>query len=206
MEENKDIGLFFKEKLNKGKKSPNKDMWDKINISLDELAPRKKSYFGHWSAGISVLFLFGLFLLFNASDENPEHSEVPEKHHSNKPPISTIQEALKEDNGNPSEWDSLENGISPRATLAKTTVKEEDSNKNITSIQPISSKKETENSTSEKSSIEETFSITKKYHYYNSEDGKQFTTTNGAIIDSLLPERNKNLDSIPPLQENVPMD
>ena len=51
------------------------------------------------------------------------------------------------------------------------------------------------NNSSDKTSVDETFTVSKKYYYYNSKDGKQLVTTNKKDIDSIIAEAYKNIDT-----------
>lgn len=195
MEDKKDIGSFFKDRLSKGKRSPNKNIWDKINASLYEVAPSKKSNLHYWIGGLGIPVLLGLFLLFNPSEDN-RHSEIPEGNNSTKLPFSTLEKTTTEDNPTISVIDSLESIKNPEEKLVEITTNIENPTKIVAeNSSEIVQENKIKKSSVKSSSVEETFTVTRKYHYYNSKNDEQWTTTDKTKIDSLLSEENKILDS-----------
>lgn len=76
MEQKKDIGKLFKNKLVDGKKSPTQEVWKKINHTLDQHATRRKRFIYYWLAGGIVLILIGSIVLSNTSKLHKD-TQVP---------------------------------------------------------------------------------------------------------------------------------
>lgn len=198
MGQKKDIGKLFENKLNDGKRTPNKNLWDKINTSLEEEMRRKKRFFFYWLVGGGISVILGIFLLF-----------------SNGSPLKT-EPAAKKENGTVVERPNTITDKESNKTLLKNSTENLLNNKNegeeklskidppIDNLKPneteISSKnnlkiKTNQNSPNHKS-LDETFTVSKKYYYYNSKDGTQLITNNKNEIDSLVSEQYKSLDSL----------
>ena len=58
------------------------------------------------------------------------------------------------------------------------------------------SEKDRKKSSPKRKSIDEIYTVSEKYYYYNSKDGKQIVTNNKNEIDSLISKQHKSLDSI----------
>lgn len=83
MENRKDIGTAFREKLNDLDKTPNDATWNAINAELQKKKKRRAFYISDWMkiAGIFLLGTIVSFFVFNGSLENnyfinPNHKEV----------------------------------------------------------------------------------------------------------------------------------
>lgn len=197
MGERKDIGQFFKDRLKEGKKSPKEDLWDKVNQSLDELAERKKSKRPYWLAFIGIPILLGLFLYFNFFKEEERNLQTPETNRLTESPISPSKQILNEQNDQASFSDSLENSEKLKEKIINFQTNTEHPSENSTpNSSEIVSKNNTEKPSKKSADIDETFTVTKKYYYYNSENDEKWITTDKHKIDSLLSQEKKNLDSI----------
>ena len=196
MEDKKDIGSFFKEKLKEGKKSPDKNLWNKIDTSLDELAKRKKSNLRYWLAGFGIPILLGLFLLFNPSKEDVNSLEISDKNSSNELPVPSLNKMTDENDKTISLMDSLEQANNSVEKNIEITSKTENSTKEeLRNPSEIVPQNKIKKSSAKSSGIDETYTVTKKYYYYNSEDDKELVTTNKNKIDSLLSDKKKMVDS-----------
>ena len=196
MGEKKDIGQFFENRLNEGKKSPNKNLWDEINTSLEEIERRKKIAIRYWIAGLGIFILVGLFILINPLEGDKHHSDIPEKNNSTEIPFWTLEKPTNEMEVNISMDDSLENARKLADEPIGITTNTEEPKMEVTqNPSEIVSEDIIKKSSPKSPSIDETFMITEKYYYYNSEDGKQWSTTDKNKIDSLLSEKNRILDS-----------
>lgn len=173
MGEKRDIGSFFKDKLKEGKKSPNKDLWDKINKSLDEKQPVQKNNLGYWLAGLGLPILIGLFILFTPSDDNEENLKFPERNNSVELPFSSFENENDDQNQNASTVDSLNNTYVSEGEYLKTTPTLHDSKKMEQNPPEIAAENKIEKPSPKSPSINEAFEVSKKYHYYNSEDGEK---------------------------------
>lgn len=202
----KDVGEFFENKLNKGKKIPSESLWEKINTSLDTEKLRKKRILFYWFLGGSIPIILGLLLLYsniNFSQSHPHEQKnqnpvVRQSDISLEPDNKKIPEILKED--------TLISTNKNEERLQKIVITNQDSklnenekSTNITSkIQQKNSGNKSKNNISTDNAIDENFTITKNYHYYNSENNKTIVTKNINEIDSLIFEQYKFLDSITP--------
>ncbi|MEH6765582.1 MAG: hypothetical protein V7655_13850 [Aequorivita antarctica] len=209
----KDIGTLFEKKLNHGKKIPNKSLWDKINTSLDEENRRKKRILFYWLMGGGLFVSLGLFVLLingNFSEHNLDTQQ-------DNTPLTEQSTPPSEEKNNRSSFGKENNEASFEVSKQDSlTIKNNDKTlSKIEATKEISEKNEIENSqkskqstkqkvsiskskkdTSNKESIDETFSVTTKYYYYNSEDGKRIVTTDKNEVDSLISIKNQSLDSI----------
>ncbi len=210
MGQKKDIGTLFEKKLNDGKKTPNISVWDKINISLDEEKRRKRRVIFYWLMGGGISVLLGSVILFeNVFFQNKEsfsqegNTNVVEDLNTNstKERGETLFKISKEDSlitrKNDEETFSRIDAQDSEETLSKINT----STKNLKQSEVVNSP-ETNSETkmkktsSNKNPIEETFTVSEKYYYYNSRDGKQLITESKKEIDSLISKQYKSLDTI----------
>lgn len=196
MGEKKDIGKLFENKLNKGKKAPKNTLWEKINTSLDEEKHRRKRIFYYWISGGVIITLLGAFLLFGNSDFLKINSTVTKKH--NEILENTVSSSEKVDNVKSTETlpiDSL--SAEPQdEKLSKIATVEE--NQPVNSLQKSEGKKSintSEKKVSKSKSLDETFTVSEKFYYYNSRDGRQIVTQDKKEIDSLILKNKNELDS-----------
>ncbi len=181
----KDIGKFFENKLGAGKKAPATDLWKKINTSLDKEIRRRKKLFLLWiiggslSALLVVVFISGSLGSFN----------------SNKPSEQILPAISNSENSSEKETSEKEN-----SEVSKEQSQSADINQNVLSEihknTDSISKKTGKNSSTKNKSVDENFSVTKKYYYYNSSTDTQIITTNKAEIDSLVSENNRSTDTL----------
>lgn len=197
MGEKKDIGKLFENKLNKGKKAPKNTLWEKINTSLDEEKNRRKRIFYYWISGGVILTLLGAFLLFGNSDFLKINSTVTKKH--NEILENTVSSSEKIDNVKSTETlpiDSLSAELQDEKLSKIATVEE---NQPVNSLQKSEGKESintSEKKVSKSKSLDETFTVSEKFYYYNSRDGRQIVTQDKKEIDSLILKNKNELDSV----------
>ena len=200
MAEKKDIGKYFEEKMKDSTKSPNKTVWHKITQSLDELPEKKNSKRPYWLAVLGLPLLLGFFLWNNVSKEeniNLQTSEIKQSEEFLTEPSNT--ENSGEDYKSTSR-DFLNSKNSPEieelSDLNLNSVNEEHSPANTSKV--VINKKDNINkkkSSTKTVKIDETFTVTKNYHYYNSENEEEWTTTDKTKIDNLLTQPKEGIDS-----------
>lgn len=196
MGEKKDIGKLFENKLNKGKKAPKNTLWEKINTSLDEEKHRRKRIFYYWISGGVIITLLGAFLLFGNSDFLKINSTVTKKH--NEILENTVSSSEKVDNVKSTETlpiDSLSAELQDEKLSKIATVEE---NQPVNSLQKSEGKKSintSEKKVSKSKSLDETFTVSEKFYYFNSRDGRQIVTQDKKEIDSLILKNKNELDS-----------
>lgn len=187
-----DIGKLFEKKLGSGGKIPKESLWEKINTTLDEEKRKRRRILFYWWLGGGISFLLGLFLLFgteNFPNENPKNTienNLPEqKSHSNneKEKNESSMQITEGENYNEGEVSEIEADLrnNPTKNTEKTAAK--------------TSQKKIQKGNSTGKSIDETYTVSAKYYYYNSKDGKQIITGNKSEIDSLVSQHYKNLDT-----------
>ena len=96
MEEKKDIGQFFKDKLKDGEKSPSTDLWDRINTSLDKEDRLRKNSIPYWIMGLGITLLFILGFIFYTSNFIESDSDSLKKENTIKaqaPVLATPSES-----------------------------------------------------------------------------------------------------------------
>jgi hypothetical protein len=193
----KDIGKLFETKLSEGKKIPKGSLWEKINTSLDEENRKRKKLFFYWWLGGGISVLLGLYLLFGAGNFLNENSQIPLKNtSSDENSISNSEKQNIEKSIDISEQDSLHIKNNNEEKLSKIELKQD--NETVTNSQNSSEKtseKKTQKVSSKVKSIDETYTVSEKYYYYNSKDGKQVVTNNKSEIDSLVSKQYKSLDT-----------
>ncbi|MBT0607294.1 hypothetical protein [Aequorivita echinoideorum] len=204
MGQKEDIGKLFESKLSQGKKAPSNMLWEKIDTTLDEQDQRRKRVIVYWLLGSVILvFLTGFFIFnFGMDNSNPQNSqnetEVPLENN-----ISTESEKLEQMD---SEKDSLENSseiiISKRELISSETKFENEeikAQKNESKSAKYSSEKN-----AIRKMIDEDFTVSKKYYYYDSKSGKQIVTTSKAGMDSIVAAATKSIDSAQTQNLDVP--
>ena len=196
MEEKKDIGTFFKDKLKDGEKSPDKRLWDRISTSLDKEKPVQKSKLQYWLIGLGIPIFLGLALLFIPSEQVEKNPKIPIENNPTELPFSSIEKPSDTKEERVSAIDSLENiEISTKDPIERTTSLEDSKKKKNQNTKEITPENKIKNSSTESSNADETFTVSKKYYYYNSEDGVEWSTTDKNKIDSLLTNETRILDS-----------
>ena len=87
MENKKDIGKAFREKLDQLDKSPNENLWDAIHADLQKKKKRRVIFIPFWMKMAGIFALGGLFTLFVLN--NPVHNpfSTPEQSDGNHPGI-----------------------------------------------------------------------------------------------------------------------
>jgi|26BtaG_2_1085354.scaffolds.fasta_scaffold00209_1 low affinity Fe/Cu permease len=203
MEEKKDIGQFFKDKLKDGEKSPSTDLWDRINTSLDKEDRLRKNSFPYWIMGLGITLLFILGFIFYTSNFIESDSDSLKKENTIKaqaPVLATPSES-NEDRININY--SLDE-VSENKNLSEIESKIDDSIKNS-----VARPKKNMVVSMEKESLPkiaetiDSYRVSKKYHYYNSEDGEEWSTSDKNLIDSLLYKNDVKLDSVEPKKNNM---
>lgn len=190
MGQKKDIGQFFENKLNKGKKAPSENLWEKINTSLNEAERKRKKILFYWLMGGGALVLLGLFLLFHNGYFSQTNTYNTENNASSvEDPFPSSQKGNDEKSIEISSKDSSTIKNNQNEKLSKISPMEDNSSISDpeNSIKK-NSEKQTKKSTLKSKSLDETFSVSEKYYYYNSRDGKQVITENKKEIDSLISE------------------
>ncbi len=198
MGQKKDIGKLFETKLNEGKKIPNKSLWDKINSSLDEEKRRKRRIMFYWLVGGGLSVLLGLVMLFgNGFFLNKEsltqkrNTNVIEDLNTNstKESNETLSKISKEDSL------IVKNDSGEKLSKIDTHIENLKQNELVSTSENNSETEEQKNS-SNKKPVDESFTVSEKYYYYNSRDGKQLVTESKKEIDSIVSKQYKSLDSI----------
>jgi len=197
MGQKKDIGQFFENKLNDGKSTPNKHLWDKINTSLDEEKRRKKRMFFYWFVGGGASVILGFALLFGIGFFKNTESFAPKE---KTPVVEDLDSKSKKDSEeiifDTSEKDSL--GIHKRQEEKLSKINS--STESVKKLETESSSEKNYNKkinsfSTTKKPVDETFSVAEKYYYYNSRNGKQIVTENRKEIDSIVLEAYRKIDS-----------
>ena len=206
MEEQKDIGQFFKDKLKNGEKSPSTDLWDRINTSLDNEDRLLKNSFPYWTIGFSITLLLILgFLLYSAYSTESYFDSMKRENDikANKPVFAIPSESNDDRIGI---IDSLDK-LSENKNLSEIEIKIDDSIKNSVGRPEENSVVSQKNVSSPKiSETIESFRVSKKYHYYNSEDGEEWSTSDRNLIDSLLYKNKVIIDSVESKRNNIPLE
>lgn len=196
MGDKKDIGQYFKDKLKGLKKSPKEGLWDKISQSLDEVDRRKKSNKLHWFAIIGGSILIGSLLFFYFINVEKKDKQDPKTHQLTETLISPSEEILNEQVIQITNHDSLENIDNLREEILKTKLLTEHSLENPLSESSEKFSKINKKTTTTKSAeIDENYKVTKKYHYYNSENNENWITADKNRIDSLVSQETEKSDS-----------
>lgn len=213
MRQMKDVGKIFENKLNSGKKEPNKNVWEKINTSLEAERLRKKRLLYKWLVGGVLFSTLVLFLLFN--NENLLQSNSPKNQNDipviNQSDISSEESGEQKDKSNNNK--ELFEVLDDSTSMVGTEIQKEPSQYTLSGENPEISEKENSSETNiqiqstdawknaEKKAThnefnDKDFSVSKIYHYYNSKDNKTIVTKNRNEIDSLISNQNKYSDSL----------
>jgi hypothetical protein len=213
MGQKKDIGTLFENKLKSGKKNPDQNLWVKLNQSLDEETRKRKRKFLYWVVGGGLFVSLGLLLLLiNGNILQPNLHTEPKNVLLNDQSNSVNKEnntkSISEKETDESLFKTQKDDSliikNSSETLSNIELTKENSEKNELenfqktkkTIEQKNSKKKSKKDEANKTSIDETFSVTTKYYYYNNEDGERVVTTNKNEIDSLIVRKQKSLDSI----------
>jgi hypothetical protein len=197
MGQKKDIGKLFATRLSEGKQIPKESLWEKINTSLDEEKRKRKRLLIYWWLGGGISVLVGLFLLFGAGNFLNQNSETPsENNYLEQNSFSNSEKENTETTINISEKDSLQFKDNAEEKLSKIeNINESKTLNNPETLSKKTSEKKIQKGSSKGKSIDETYTVSKKYYYYNSKDGKQMVTSNKDEIDSLVSQQYKSLDT-----------
>lgn len=206
MEEKKDIGQFFKDKLKDGEKSPSTDLWDRINTSLDKEDRLRKNSFPYWIMGLGITLLFILGFIFYTSNFIESDSDSLKKENTIKAQAPVLATPSELNNDRMETLDSHYK-ISEIKNLSEIEFKIDDSIENTVMRPEENSVVSQKNVSSPKiSETLESYRVSKKYHYYNSEDGAEWSTSDRNLIDSLLNKNKIIIDSVEPKKNNIPLE
>lgn len=196
MGQKKDIGTLFKNKLNDAKITPKNSLWDKINTSLDEEKRKRKRILFYWWLGSGISVLLGLFLLFGTGIFLNQNSQIPLENNplEQKPLLTSDKEHNDETIKILKDSLKFKNNDDEKLSKIDTENKHETLNDTESPSKKVS-EKNIQKSSSKRKSIDEIYTISEKYYYYNSKDGKQIITNNKNEIDSLISKQYKFLDS-----------
>jgi len=184
MEHNKDIGDFIKERLTTAQRSPQVELWDKVQHSLDRKKRRRRFlfFFITGSTGIAVtIAVLALGLNTTASEQEP--SLINDISVESKNSFEIDKSNTVSDMG--TEVDSSEVVMEPWI---------EDKLDSLLAEESIRIEKKKMATTSEDSeelykrkpaSMDSFSSIKTTYYYYNGKNGGEISTTNKRVIDSL---------------------
>jgi hypothetical protein len=213
MAEKKDIGELFENKLSEGVKTPQDSLWGKINTSLNKELRRKKRVILFWTLGTGLSLALIFFIIFNYEAKTLDVNKTDSNSKENTSTILKKESSLENvypnenlqndqlNNQVPSEKNSedlkkITFGDSLITAKKNSKVPEKNLSGEDGSKQKMSNEK---NSVpSKKNTVDESFSVTKKYYYYNSKNKNQIITTNKSVIDSLVNDTLsiKKMDSI----------
>lgn len=199
MGQNKEIGEVFASKLKDAKKSPSKELWQRVDNSLVKQGKIKNRIY--WFVSGSIL-LIGVFLIFevNVSNDNPHYTEenfplenetiLPIEHYQDREEdenetVEPNRITLDNKNSNP----KAENVVNKIEDETQKEIEDDLKSKNNKSLKT--------------ESIDNTYEVKKNYYYYNSEDGKNIVTENIEIIDSLVNKKQQETDSLPENNNNL---
>ncbi|HBL80031.1 MAG TPA: hypothetical protein DDZ79_08955, partial [Aequorivita sp.] len=163
---------------------------------LDEEERKRKRNLYYWLVGGATTVLLGLILLFG----NNFDAETQSIHESDHIKLSDQNGTAETDTNQTTfpkqEADSLRIQNFPNEKLSKIAPsKLEETQNDHENFSKNSREMKVKNNSSDKTSVDETFTVSKKYYYYNSKDGKQLVTTNKKDIDSIIAEAYKNIDT-----------
>ncbi|WP_034261246.1 hypothetical protein [Altibacter lentus] len=195
MENKREIGSFFEDKLREGEKSLESNLWERINNSLDVEKIRRKKILFYWATGVSVIALIGLLLLLIPDFFSEESGKYKENATPTKDQVeSTLVQEHTAKEYNDINATLIENKNDDEGTSSSETQK--DSTEKTHEISVPSLHRTNNRANLKNESIDETFTVSKKYYYYNSKDGRQIETNEKSVIDSLISKNNTSLDSI----------
>ena len=190
MAQKRDIGQVFATRLKDGKKSPSKDAWNRLDVTLENEKQRKKKNLLYWLMGGGLAFLVGLYILLGTNilknDSFSSEKNLPKKENAGfilDNDINQKEEGVKSN-------DSIE------LKHPQKTINFEENAEKIDQNNPSQLTKEGNSKKEKTNHIDESFEVTKNYYYYNSKDGKQLVTKNKEVIDSLMDENYKTPDTI----------
>ena len=201
MGQKQDIGKLFEDKLNSGTKKPSKNLWEKINTSLDVEKRRKKRIVYYWLIAGGIVGLLGVFLIMSKENlflKTSEQNNIsPLKKQSTIYSETTLEEVVKAKPNLILTNDTLLVLDEDVEMLSKIIVANKESQLlDENTKQSNSQTHKNANPKSRRKTFDESYKVSKKYYYYNSKDGKQLVTTNKEEIDSLISERHKSNDSL----------
>lgn len=189
MKKGKEIGSFYKSALENGKKSPNNNIWEKINKSLDEEKRSKRKLFYFWILGSGISAVIVLFLIFEKEIFN--QTTIPEQEKSN-PLIKNSSNNSEEKFNDIILIDSLIYDKNDKANFSNSEIDVKDSNDDkLDSNSKIGTKSTTKKAKSKTVTKAEIYTVKTNYYYYNSQDSTQIMTSNKKEIDSLISEKGK---------------
>lgn len=204
MSKKENIGKLFESRLSNGKKSPGKNLWSRISASLDMQKSRERRNLFYWAAG-GILLLIGSFILFEDGfySEDNSSEKIEKTFNNQRNPENEIQQNHPENLNKRNQSDSSKTSTEKLTRITTNSgVLNDSENVNNSSVKEspnrisVQKTKDSNQSRSKTKSVDETFTVTKKYYYYNSRDGKQVITTTQQEIDSLVSENNKIQDSL----------
>lgn len=210
MGQKEDIGQLFEKKLNQAKKIANPCLWDKISALLEEENRRKKRKLFYWFIGggntilLALLVLFGnkAFTIKQVSVPEVEQSKTLSENDNSDNPVGISEENPPISNNETGEKLS---GGPISAEISDTINIKNPINKDIPK-QSINTNRNAPRNNSRNTSVEENFTVSKNYYYYNSKNGKQFVTKNKEVIDSLISKQHHTLDTTVLKKENTTVD
>lgn len=193
-----EIGKLFENKLNNGKKKPSTNLWEKVNTTLEAEKRRRKRVLYYWFLGGGLTVLLGLFLFNNSQNSTPEQKN---NNLIVAQPNITSEKESTENSIVISKKDSLyNNNIETEEKLSKidlsTKISEQNENENPVTENINKQRIESEKEKTSSKILNENYTVSKNYYYYNSKDGKQLITTSKREIDSLIIEGHKTIDSL----------
>jgi hypothetical protein len=229
MEHKEDIGKLIEKRLTEAKQTPKENIWDKINASLDKEMKRKKRVLFLWTTGMSSLLLVLLLIYFTKPTFFNNLNTINDSPVINN--TSSERNTLKTDNSieddlttNVDEADSLkatienlkEDDNTNITTDSYTVLKGSKNELNITSEEIKTKRKDKLQNTEKQTTIlsktkyspkeeiiDNGYTIDTNYRYYNSKNNETIITTDKKIIDSLLKQNEKRVDTIPNTKDSV---
>lgn len=225
MKDREDIGSLFEKRLNDATKVPKKELWDKINETLEAEEKKKRRFFLFWLTGGGIALLLILFMGIktignpfdlpneNASERTTTENTLLKNKNASKEDVSTSEAATVSEK--PSEENSELQGTKtsePSEETETITIDASEEKKNQEHVilkgsnKSVSEKKPFKSETSGKkeTTFDENYTVTKTYHYYNSETDQTITTHNKKTIDSIL-NTVKQLDTLVKNQKLEPL-
>ncbi len=188
MEKENDIGTFFQDKLASGSKSPNDELWMRIEDTLDKEDKQRKGFFIFWltAIGIPILLTAAWLIFIPVNNHNPENKKID-------PPVILNDHTMENENREIDKSETKDTiSISIPSALEVSGSKEvvEKTKTDITSKSSRSDSKNPEVKPNDGYTVKST------YHYFNSESGEQVETSDKAKIDSLMNRKEMVSDSL----------